>query len=82
MEQPAASQYEFEWLTLADPALFGEGQCLRHACLFDVWLDSGGSRVYKFKQQEHHEKLEKWRRAQFYKWFDKLTMEQVERLLG
>lgn len=63
-----------------------EGACFRHACLFDIWIaDYRGHRVYDFKGstigEENPEKLRRWKRAQFHKWLDTLTVEIVERLL-
>ena len=59
-----------------------EGSCLRHACLFDIWFDQGGYRVYKFKSAMASQVLDKWRRRQFYKWLDALTVKQVEKMLN
>jgi len=69
-----------------------EGLCLRHACLFDIWIaEHGGHRVYGFKGEhdietptvgeKNPEKLRRWKRAQFHKWLDGLTLEAVRRML-
>lgn len=69
-----------------------EGLCLRHACLFDIWIaDYSGWKVYSFKGQrdvdnptigkENPEQLRRWKRAKFHRWLDKLNSDQVEKLL-
>lgn len=60
-----------------------EGLCLRHACLFDIWIaEHDGHRVYGFKGstvgEENPPALRRWKRAQFHAWLDKLTVEWVE----
>ncbi len=64
-----------------------EGLCLRHACLFDIWIaEHNGHRVYGFKGstvgEENPEKLRRWKRAQFHKWLDNLRMEDVAVMLS
>ena len=64
-----------------------ERLCLRHAVLFDVWIANGGFRVYKFNPEpeveyptigdNNSDKLRRWKRAQFHKWLDTLTDDDV-----
>jgi len=68
-----------------------EGLCLRHAVLFDVWIDNGGFRVYAFNPKKVENptigdrnpgQLRRWKRAQFHKWLDRLTEDDVQRIMN
>ena len=51
-----------------------EGCCLRHAVLFDIWIcEHDGFTIYRSKRSK------KWKRMQFHKWLDTLTVEQAEK---
>ena len=68
-----------------------EGLCFRHAVLFDYWIcEKDGWRVYKFNPdsvdsqtigEENPEKLRRWKRAQFHKWLDTLTEQDVKAIM-
>jgi len=69
-----------------------EGLCLKHAVLFNCWLDIGGFRVYLFnpdpenikeptKAEKNPEQLRRWKRAQFHKWLNTLTEKQAQAIL-
>lgn len=64
-----------------------EGLCLRHACLFDIWIaDHEGHRVYGFKGstigEQNPEGLRRWKRARFHKWLNSLNVGIVEEMLS
>jgi len=75
------------------PFVPSEGLCFRHACLFDIWTcEYGGWKVYAFSAsgqagptpaqgETNPENLRRWKRAQFHKWLDTLTIEKAEALL-
>lgn len=63
-----------------------QGLCLRHACLFDIWIaEHDGHRVYSFKgstrAEEDHEQLRRWKRAKFHAWLDTLNVAWVQEKL-
>ena len=69
-----------------------EGLCLRHAVLFDVWIANGGHRVYSFNPPEtplaaptigarNPVRLRRWKRAQFHRWLDSLSLTDVEQIM-
>lgn len=60
-----------------------EGCCLRHACLFDIWIcEYEGNKVYDFNPANaDSERLRQWKRVQFQKWLDTLTLEEVNEML-
>lgn len=63
-----------------------EGCCERHAMLFDVWIcEHKGHKVYGFKGstdgRKDEESLRRWKRAQFHRWLNKLTVERVDAML-
>ena len=73
-----------------------EGLCLRHAVLFDVWIAHGGFHVYGYRPMEpgarlspirtptigpsNPPRLRAWKRRQFHRWLDRLTLVQVRRI--
>lgn len=64
-----------------------EDCCLRHACLFDIWIcEHGGNKVYGFKgstrAEDDEPTLRRWKRAQFHAWLDTLTISWVEAALS
>ena len=60
-----------------------EGCCLRHACLFDVWIaEYDGWKVYNYKNPDADQKrLRGWKRAQFHKWLNSLTLKRAKELI-
>lgn len=63
-----------------------QGLCLRHACLFDIWIaEHGGWRVYRYKGNPVGENnppaLRAWKRSKFHEWLNTLTIAQVDRML-
>jgi hypothetical protein len=57
---------------------------LRHACLFDIWIaEHDGYKVYRYENSgANQDELLRWKRAQFHKWLDTLTVEKVEKMLN
>lgn len=74
------------------PYIESEGCCERHAMLFDIWIaEFNGWKVYAFKGgqdienptqgSKNPEQLKNWKRRQFHKWLDTLTLDKVNQLL-
>lgn len=60
-----------------------QGACVRHAVLFDFWIDNcGGHRVYLFEAKEptDPETLDRWKRSKFHRWLNTLTDDDVKRI--
>lgn len=70
-----------------------QGLCLRHACLFDIWLaEHNGWKVYAYTGNgkagdtptigsTNPASLRAWKRGKFHDWLNTLTIAQVERML-
>ncbi len=60
-----------------------QGACVRHAVLFDFWIDNyNGHNVYLYEPKEptDPEKLDNWKRSKFNRWLDTLTDNNVKRI--
>lgn len=63
--------------------VLSQGACVRHAVLFDFWIDNyDGYRVYLYepKGPADPDKIDRWKRSKFHRWLDMLTDDDVKRI--
>lgn len=55
----------------------GEGCCIKHAILFDIWIcEHEGYRIYRTDYPRN------WKRSKFHKWLNQLGEKNAQKILN